>query len=405
MGSSVASSLVTTPGRVLMLGTFGMKPKGTMSARAAGIASTLQSVGWQAKIVTTPWDNPEDAGASIDYQGVPVMNTRVIRPVLWPLPVLEMVAFARRFQPDVVHLFKPKGFGDLAARLLRRMGYPVVVDMDDWEGSGGWNDVLPYSALQRRVFDWQERTWPVQASAMTVASQTLYYRAIELGANANAVMYLPNALPESRIRQLRNPPTRPHGSYLALSDNPATNILLYTRFVEFDPAFAVDVLARTLNRIPDARLVVAGSSADGSSERRLLDHAHKAGVASQIVFLGWIYPEDLGWIARQCSAALVLFDDTIINRAKCSVKLLELIACGIPVVASAVGENRHYLAEAVAGNLARPADPGHHADLLVEAVSSLTGSRRISPSYAYPAHWGESIGGLAELYKSTISRH
>jgi len=41
--------------------------------------------------------------------------------------------------------------------------------------------------------------------------------------------------------------------------------------------------------------------------------------------------------------AIYPMDDTLINRTKCPVKLAELLAAGVPVVAEAVGQVREYI--------------------------------------------------------------
>ncbi|MCZ7673362.1 MAG: hypothetical protein M5U34_42740 [Chloroflexi bacterium] len=45
----------------------------------------------------------------------------------------------------------------------------LIVDSDDWEGWGGWNDRAPYSPLQKRFFAWQEQWGGATATPLTVA--------------------------------------------------------------------------------------------------------------------------------------------------------------------------------------------------------------------------------------------
>jgi glycosyltransferase involved in cell wall biosynthesis len=386
-----------------MTGTFGMRPKGTMSVRAAGIAEALQQRGWTAKIVTVPHDYPADAGVETTVDGVPVVNTRTVSLKLWPLAVRQILDEARKFQPDLVHLFKPKGFGDLAARYLKKQGIPVIVDMDDWEGDGGWNEVLPYSRLQRALFNWQEHSWPSQANGLTVASRTLEQYAGELGAPADTMLYLPNQLTPQRFAILRNPP-EPSRDYHLSSDPGRIRILLYTRFVEFEPAFLIEVMKLLARAMPEITLVIAGASRDGVAERELSVLSRRAGIAANLTSLGWVDPDDLGWIAQRCSAAIVPFDDSLLNRAKCSIKLLELIAAGIPVVASNVGENREYLTRHRAGLLARPGDPENHAEKLLDILNSDKWIVRSSTARTQDFTWQQHIAALESLYQPFLRR-
>jgi glycosyltransferase involved in cell wall biosynthesis len=98
--------------------------------------------------------------------------------------------------------------------------------------------------------------------------------------------------------------------------------------------------------IPDAQLTVIGRGLAAEEE----ELACMAGVTS----VGWISPAELpGWSARS-TVAILPWADTPANRARHSVKLLELMAAGSPIVAFAVGEVPATLDDA--GMLVAPGD-------------------------------------------------
>jgi glycosyltransferase involved in cell wall biosynthesis len=348
--------------RVLMLGTFGLRPKATLRARALALAQTLSGSTWTFNLITTPWDCPEDAGKCWSEYGIPVRNTRSVDPISFTHVTLETTREARAIQPDLVHLFKPKGFGDFSARWLGR-GLPVVVDMDDWEGDGGWNEIGGYSRLQRRIFDWQERTWPRRAAALTVASRALEQRALDLGADRQHVHYVPNGLTRARFSQL----ARSERGLCVAANRPPT-ILVYTRFIEFEPEFIVRVLVDVRHALPDAILRIVGASADGCAEIGLRDAAHNAGIADAIDVRGWVGQDEIPELAATCDLAIHPFDDNLVNRAKCSVKLLELMATALPIVTTAVGENASFIEDGISGRLTPPGDPAAMANSVVELL-------------------------------------
>ena len=129
-------------------------------------------------------------------------------PLAW-----RMFRAALAEKPDLVHLFKPKGYGGLAAMLLlflQRLGVrmpPLFVDTDDWEGKGGMNELQAYSTAEKRLFAFQEQWLSRHAAGMTVASRELERLTARLGVPAERILYLPNCVEATlpgngtRIRQ------------------------------------------------------------------------------------------------------------------------------------------------------------------------------------------------------------
>jgi glycosyltransferase involved in cell wall biosynthesis len=71
--------------------------------------------------------------------------------------------------------------------------------------------------------------------------------------------------------------------------------------------------------------------------------------------------------AHFAAADVAIFpcDDTLVNRAKCSVKLTELLTAGVPVVADRVGQNGEYIEHLVSGILVPPGDSAAFAGAVV----------------------------------------
>jgi len=343
-----------------MLGPFGLRPKGTAAHRALPAARALAARGHRVRLIMPPWHTPEEAGRtwSDPSSGVGLAYVALGG---GPLAVaLRMARAALDARPDVVHAFKPKAYAGLAAVLLRapRPGGrrpAIVVDSDDWEGRGGWNDVEPYGRAVRAAFAWQERWGLTHADHVTVASRALETLAWSLGVPRDRVTYLPNALDDASgppdAGTTRGP--RPAGA-------PPT-VLLYTRFVEFAPERAADLLSDVRRRVPEARLLVAGRGLRGEEER-LLARASALGIGDAVALRGWIEPADAPAVFAAADVAILPFDDTLINRAKSTAKLLELMAAGLPVVAEAVGQNREVLVDGQSGLLVPPGDAGAFAD-------------------------------------------
>ena len=114
--------------RVVFIGPFGLRVKGTMSRRALPMARALAARGHQVDVILPPWDCPEDSGREWEEEGVGVHNIALPPrfPLLFHLLVTwQLVRRALALKPDVVHCFKPKAYAGLSAAaiwFLQRLG-------------------------------------------------------------------------------------------------------------------------------------------------------------------------------------------------------------------------------------------------------------------------------------------
>ena len=193
--------------RIAVIGPFGLRPKGTMSVRALPLARALVARGHAVRMILPPWDWPQDAGCKMQDAGVEIENIELPAgvPGLFHLNTTRrLVQRALDFQPDVIHCFKPKAYAGLAAWWvwqLKRMGRVkacLIIDTDDWEGAGGWNDLNSYSWAQRQMFAWQEQWGLTHNDGVTVASKALQSIVYSLGVKPDRVCYVPNGCRETQ---------------------------------------------------------------------------------------------------------------------------------------------------------------------------------------------------------------
>ena len=355
--------------RIAFVAPFGLRAKGTTRARVLPLARELAWRGHTVAVFVPPYDSPEDSGRRWVDESVEVINLAL--PGLgqggaaWHLWLGgRLFRAVRAWQPDVAHVFKPKGPSGLAGALLWSTRYKtkderrttkesvihpssVVIDSDDWEGPGGWNDDprTGYSALQRHFFASQERFGLSHADAWTVTSECLRQRAIAFGANPERVIVLHNGIEMLSFQQP------------ASSNQLPASVILYTRFAGTRAADVAAIWARVRERLPGATLTVVGRGLAGE-ERELVG---APGIAVQ----GWIEPTELPGLLSRMSVAIVPWSDTPSNQARHSAKVLELMVAGLPIVAYAVGELPATLGEA--GVLVPPGD----ADAFAAAVAAL----------------------------------
>lgn len=393
--------------RIVMLAPFGIRPKGTLSARMLPLARELVRRGHHVHIVAPAYLNPQDAGSIRRIDGVVVEHVAAPR-LPKPLATLELagrlVGATLRQRPDLVHLFKPKGYSGLAALWLRwwHPELPLLLDSDDWEGRGGWNDLAAYSRLQKLVFAWQERDLPRRAAAVTVASRTLQTQMWGFGVPPARVLYLPLGVPPT-------PPPLPERALARqqLGLDAAPIVLLYTRFWEYDLRDVVMVLIALAQQRPEARLLVIGAGERGE-EQRLRQMAARAGVSATLDLRGWGDAALIQAAMAAADVALMPYADTLMNRAKGMAKLLELLHAGLPVVASRVGQATEYIQHQQTGLLVAPDDGGALAGAVLRLLADPAAARRLGQAAQQDVSarfaWPQQATALERLYHAYAAR-
>jgi len=387
-----------------MVGPFGLRPQGTMARRALPLAKALATQGHQIEVLLPPWSCPEDSGREWDEDGVCVHN--IVLPPAVPLlrDVLITWRLLRRalgMRPDVIHCFKPKAYAGLTAlaiwylQKLRPTKVRLVLDSDDWEGCGGWNEMRRYSWIQKRFFAWQERWGMTHCCALTLASKTLERLAGEMRIGRENLYYLPNGVDAGAQLPGVDAGRRVRDKWQLGRD---AVILLYTRFFEFEPQRVIGVLKRVWAQVPSARLLVVGRGLFGEEER-FLACARKAGFSSRLTYVGWAEGDELSGYFAASDLAICPFEDTLLNRARCPAKPVDLMVAGLAVVADDVGQVGEYIEHLVSGYLVRPGEIEAFATGVVQllrdeklrAALGMGARRRIMEEFSW-----SKLAGVAE---------
>jgi glycosyltransferase involved in cell wall biosynthesis len=280
----------------------------------------------------------------------------------------RLVRLLRRIRPDVVHTYLEYAniLGVTAARLI---GAPALASMRaTTTQQTRWN--APKRLLQSAVLRWGADRVLVVAAAAREASER------NMRLPPERIVVLPNAVDLSRLVGLTADERRAKRVELGIP----LDALLVTTAARLDPIkghrYLIPAIARLREAFPTAIFAFIGSGSEGdrTEETRLVAQAKELGAYDSIRFL----PERLDVTdIVGCSDLFVLPSLAEgLSRA-----LLEAMALGVPVVATAVGGN----VDALRGGTTGWSVPSEDSTALAEAIAEALASPEKRAAMAHRA--------------------
>jgi glycosyltransferase involved in cell wall biosynthesis len=255
----------------------------------------------------------------------------------------------RREEFDLVDAQYAYPDGEAAARIATAWGKPLVLTV-----RGSDLEVLGRDPKRRPRIEALLR----RAEAIVAVSRSLERRAEEMGAPRERVTTIPNGID----RTLFAPGDRA-GARSALGWPPGQRVILAVG--RLDRIKGLDLLIEAMSRLHrrgghDAVCRLVGS---GPQRDSLLRAARERGLSDRVHFEGSVPPAALGnWYAASDCVCLLSHSEG------CPNVVLEALACGRPVVATAVGGIPEFVQDGVTGLLVASRDPEAVADALAAAL-------------------------------------
>lgn len=287
----------------------------------------------------------------------------------------HLISDGHKFDLIDAHYFYPDGVA--AVRLGRAFNIPVVVT-----ARGTDINLIPNFAAPRRMIVNAAK----RADGVIAVCQALKDRMVELG------------VPASRIAVLRNGVDlelfRPDGR------TAARNALGLTRRTLGSVGWLIERKGHhhaidALPLLPDTDLLIVG---EGPERGALQRQAAALGVADRVRFLGSLDQERLSRVYRALDA-LVLAS----SREGWANVLLEAMACGTPVVASAVWGTPELVTGPAAGLLMKSIDGSGVAEC-VRRLFAEPPLRDETRRYAERYSWDPTTQGQLDLFRCVIEK-
>ena len=294
---------------------------------------------------------------------------------LWPPAILGLARLLRRERPAALLLHDPHAVsaGLVASRLAGRAAL-VAVRRVDFALRGSFSRAK-YAACDRVIVVSRAIGAIVEAGGVRPDRLRLVYEGVP---DRAAVAGGGEAL-----HALGVPPGAPVvGNVAALTGHK-------------DHATLVAAMALLRARVPEARLVIAG---EGELRPALEARARELGLADRVVFAGFRHDLD-----RLLPAFSVFCLSSRLEGLGTS--LLDAMAFGLPVVATAAGGIPEAVEDGVTGRLVPPRDPAALADALAEALGNeerrrawgAAGRRRFCERFTVPHMVEETERVLSEV--------
>ena len=298
----------------------------------------------------------------------PLLLYRAVR------PFVERLHRERGFDLIDAHYFYPDGVA--AAMLGQRLDVPTVIT-----ARGSDVNLIAQYRFPRRLIRWAAR----QAAAVVTVSQALKDKLVALGVEHERIHVLRNGVDlelfhpndQERLRaelDLRRPTLLSVGNLLAFKGH--------------------GLVIEALSLLPQCELVIAGEGPDRAAFEAL---ARQRGVSERVRFVGSLDQQDLR--RYYCAAdALVLAS----SREGWPNVLLEAMACGTPVIATAVGGVPEIVTSTEAGVVVEE----RSAPALARAVRELSvrpRERAATRRFAEQFGWEATSKGQLQLFRQVLA--
>lgn len=267
------------------------------------------------------------------------------------------------------HYFYPDGVA--AAYIAREFGLPFVVT-----ARGSDVIVLPRFAWPRRRI----LAAASKASGLIAVAGSLKARLVELGVAPDRIVVLRNGVDLTAFRPL---------SQAAAAARLGLRRRTIASVGHLIPRKGHDFVIRAIADVPDVDLVIVGV---GPEQGRLEALVRQLGLDDRVRFVGALAYEDMPW----------LFSAVALNVLASSHEgwpnvLLEALACGTPVVATAVDGSPDIVSDRGAGRLVSERSPAAIAAAIRDVLAAPP-ARADTRANAERFSWDATTAGQLELF-------
>jgi len=259
--------------------------------------------------------------AYVDWTSI---NAGILKPIGFVIFAFRVLSAAKQIQPDLVIASSDSIYGVLGAWLSRRLDIPCVFDLYDNYESFAAIRIPGIKRLYKKALK--------NVAMVTCVSEPLREYVRNTYRPDLPVLTLVNGTDPAIFVSLDRNECR---ARLGLPANATligvTGAISSSRGIE-DLIGAYEILRE---KIPDLYLVLAGTK----------DNDVNLTSAPNIIYLGLLPHKEIPYVINSLDVSVICNKDTIFGRYCFPQKLVEIISCGTPLVATNIGATKSLLAD------------------------------------------------------------
>jgi glycosyltransferase involved in cell wall biosynthesis len=314
---------------------------------------------------------------------------RALHPVRDVIAVWKLYQLIRQFQPDVVHTHTSKaGFvGRLAARLA---GVPVIVHTFHGHVFHGY-----FSWPKTQLFLWLERLTARMSDSIITLTEGLRRELADAYhvTRKSRIMVLPLGLDLEEFARMSRKTGAFRKDWGVAADAPLIGIVGRLAAVKNHGLF-LEAALRVRARFPDARFVIVG---DGETRPAVEAQVDALGLRDAVIFTGW--QRDL--VPTYSDLDMLVISSTSEGTP---VSVIEALAAGCPVVATAIGGVPDLLDHGELGRLVKSSDPDVLAQAMIETLQQPPDGRRAQALMLDRYGIDRLVRDLDSLYRGLLAK-
>jgi glycosyltransferase involved in cell wall biosynthesis len=315
----------------------------------------------------------------------------------FPFNMLRLIKRARRF--DLIHVNRANPFTSTMLFPLKVLGGKrVIIDWEDWDGVGGYIDIMKKGMISRFALGFFEEVFPKSCALVIVVSKALEKRAMRLGIPPNKILYVPNGFDESLFSE--NLSGGEFRKKFGLEDRPVILFMSALHLFEKDNwGMILRSMRYVVDEVPNATLLIVG----GGNRSWVTKYAEELHLERNLVCTGYIPRTLVPAAIASADVAVHVLKDNNFFRSSSPMVIPEYMAMRKAIVASDVGEI-HFMLDNGVGMLVKDQKPREFGEAILKLLLNPGLRERLGRSASEKAKTEYSYRVLAQKIEESYSR-